>query len=245
MYGVTIPSSRPPHLWGAYSQFMHGALGSRVHHIDKAVPARAAALTSVVANAVRWVRRRGKFQIGEGVLITGLGVQALSSIIVAKLSGAFPIVVAGIDVSAEREALAREYGADFVYDMNVAANNFAAELQNYNIRAVMECTGGANMYRLATDALLPLGRLVAVGTRGGQQLELDLDAVVFNELQIFGGLGQAGDTEFAAEIVNSQQFAIEKITSHVLPLAEADAGIHLYLDSAKDVIHVALDPWLG
>ncbi len=244
VYGVTIPSSREPHLWGAYSQYLYGAPGARVHRIDEGVPARAAALTSVMANAVRWVRRRGKVQTGEGVLITGFGVQALSSIIVAKLAGAFPIVVAARAASSERQALAREYGADFIYDTSAVDDSFAVDLQGHNIRVAIECTGAKEMYRIATDALQPMGRLVAVGTLGGEFLSLDLDAVVFKELDILGGLGQAGDTEFAAAIVNSRRFAIEKMVSHVLPLAEAEAAIQLYLNSAEDVIHVGLDPWV-
>lgn len=244
-YGVTIPSTRKPHLWGAYSQYMYGAPGSRVHHIGGEVPAAAAALTTVVANGVRWVRTRAAVQVGEGVLITGLGVQALSSIIVAKLAGASPVVVACRETDASRLDLAREYGADLVFNTNELAEDQSQRdsLNRLELSVAIECTGAEALYRLAIEALRPMARIVAVGTRGGQSLGIDLDGVVFKELSIVGGLGQAGDTEYAASIVNSRAFAVEKMVSHVLPLKEADDAIQMCLSGRDDVIHVGLDPW--
>jgi threonine dehydrogenase-like Zn-dependent dehydrogenase len=246
-YGVTIPCTREPHLWGAYSQYMYGAPGSRIHRIDAGVPAEAAALTTVIGNGVRWVRTRAQLQVGEGVLVTGLGVQALSSIIVAKLSGASSIVVACRETDAARLELARDYGADVIYNSAELAENqsLQKELVDRGLDVAIECTGAQIMYEIALDALRPRGRLVSVGTRGGQALPVDLDGIVFKELDILGGLGQAGDTELAARIVNSGEFAVEKMVSHVMPLRAADEAINLCLASRDDVIHVGLDPWSG
>ncbi|MEU8251394.1 zinc-binding dehydrogenase [Nonomuraea sp. NPDC048916] len=244
-YGVTIPSTREPHLWGAYSQYMYGAPGARVHRINPDVPAAAGALTTVVANGVRWVRKRANLRMGEGVIITGLGVQALSSIIVARLAGAGPIVVVCRETNPERLALAREYGADIIYNTEElrADPSLRQELQTHRLQVGIECTGAEEPYRIAVEALQPMGRLVAVGTRGGRPLSVDLDGIVFKELDILGGLGQAGDTELAADIVNSGEFAVEKMVSHVLPLARADEAIQMCMEGREDVIHVGLDPW--
>lgn len=244
-YGVTIPSTREPHLWGAYSQYLYGAAGAQVHRIDPGVPAAAAALTSVVGNAVRWVRTRARTQVGEGILITGLGVQALSSIIVASLAGASPIVVACRETDSERLALAHDYGADMIYNTNELQRDesLRAQLRGLGLRVAIECTGADVVYQIATDALRFGGRLVAAGTRGGKPLTLDLDGVIFKELTILGGLGQAGDTELAAEIVNSRRFGVEKMVSHVLPLGSVDEAIQMCLAGREDVIHVGMDPW--
>jgi alcohol dehydrogenase len=245
VYGVTIPSSRAPHLWGGYSQYVYGAPGARVHRMDADVPAAAAALTSVIANAVRWVRRRARIQTGEGVLITGLGVQALGSIIVARLAGASPIVVACREHDPDRLDLAREYGADIIVDTELLDRDPGERerLRDHGVQVAIECTGAEGPWRIATDALAPKGRLVAVGTRGGQPLAVDLDGLVFKEIDVLGGLGQAGDTELAADIVNSRQFAIEKMVTHVLPLSAADEAIQMCRAGREDVIHVGLDPW--
>src|SRR5918992_5152154 len=94
VYGVTVPADRPPHLWGAYGEYLYGAPGAHMHAIDEAVPAAAACLTSVVGNAVRWVRTRGRARVDEPVLILGGGVQALATVIVAKETSLAPIIVA-------------------------------------------------------------------------------------------------------------------------------------------------------
>jgi threonine dehydrogenase-like Zn-dependent dehydrogenase len=244
-YGVTIPSTREPHLWGGYSQYLYGAPGARVHKIGPDVPAAAAALTSVIANGVRWIRTRGQVSVGEGVLIAGLGVQALSSIIVASLAGASPIVVACRETDPDRLALAREYGADLIFNTDElqSSETLRQKLRDLNLNIAIECTGADLLYQIAIDALRFGGRLVAAGTRGGKLLTLDLDGVVFKELTVLGGLGQAGDTELAATIVNSQRFAVEKMVTQVLPLAQADDAIQMCLAEREDVIHVGLDPW--
>ncbi|HZD70243.1 MAG TPA: zinc-binding dehydrogenase [Actinomycetes bacterium] len=246
-YGVTIPSTRPPHLWGAYAQYLYGARGARVHKMAEDVPAAAACLTTVVANGVRWVRTRGRGQVGEGMIVTGLGVQALSSVLVGKIAGLAPIVVVCRERNEDRLRLARTLGADRIVDTAQLASSPAAlqELRDLGLELAVECTGAERMFSVAIDALAPTGRLVAVGTRGGQPLGLDLDAVVFKELAVIGGLGQALDTEFAAAIVNSNRYPIADMVSHTFPLTEAQQAIELCLEGREDVIHVALDPWSG
>ena len=83
----------------------------------------------------------------------------------------------------------------------------------------------------------------SAGTRGGRALALDLDGVVFKELDIRGGLGQAGDTELAAQVVNAGTLPIDRMVSHVFPLAHAAEAIELMMASREEVVHIGLDPW--
>jgi alcohol dehydrogenase len=243
-YGVTIPSTQPPHLWGAYSQYLYGAPGARVHKVAEQIPAAAACLTTVVANGIRWVRTRGNARVGEGVLITGLGVQALSSVLVAELAGLSPIVVVCRERNERRLRLARTLGADrIVNTADLDSEATRQELRHLGLTLGIECTGAEPMFSLAVDVLAPLGRLVAVGTRGGQPLRLDLDAVVFKEIAVVGGLGQALDTELAVTIVNANHLPVADMVSHTLPLSAAQEAIQLCLGGHEEVIHVSLDPW--
>ena len=53
-YGGPVPSRIPPHLWGAYGEFMYLASNSRVHRIAEDVPAEAAAMTCAnIGNGIR------------------------------------------------------------------------------------------------------------------------------------------------------------------------------------------------
>jgi threonine dehydrogenase-like Zn-dependent dehydrogenase len=244
VYGVTIANDRPPHLWGGYSEYLYGAPGARIHAIGEDVPADAACLTSVIANGVRWVRTRGRAQVGEPILILGAGAQGLSTVVVAKEAGLAPIVVVARSRNPHKLELARRFGADVIIDAeseDVAAQVGSA-IGGTDLALAVECTGAESMIDLGVAALGPLGRLVLAGTRGGRAAPIDIDGVVFKELDILGGLGQSHDTELAAAIVNSRRYPIEDMVTHTFPLEQAEEGLRLFMDGRDGVIHVGLDP---
>jgi threonine dehydrogenase-like Zn-dependent dehydrogenase len=244
VYGVTIPSTRPPHLWGAYSEYMFGAAGARVHRIAEDVPAQAACLTSVLANGVRWVRTRGRGQVGEPVLILGAGSQALSSVIVAKEAGLSPIIVVARGRHPRKLELARQYGADVVVDAEAedCIPSIAEHLKGRDLPLAVEATGVESMIGVGIAALGPYCRLVLAGTRGGLPANVDIDAIVFKEIDVLGGLGQSHDTELAAAIVNSRRYAVEDMVTATLPLESADEGIRAFMDGTQGHIRIALSP---
>ncbi|MDA8289865.1 MAG: zinc-binding dehydrogenase [Actinomycetota bacterium] len=251
VYGVTISCDRPPHLWGAYSQYLYGAPGARVHRLSPSVSDQAGCMVTVLGNGVRWVRTRGQMRIGENVLITGLGVQALASVAVARAAGAQQVVVACREEFGPRLQLARDLGATHIVavdDIPAGTADMAAIRKIVGVTGggpelAVECTGAEPMMSLAVSALKPSGRIVAAGTRGGRPLSLDLDEVVFKEVTILGGLGQAGDTELAAALVNSGELPIERMVSHVFPLGDAAKALELMMEGRDEVVHIGLDPW--
>ncbi len=245
VYGVTVPATRPPYLWGAYSAFMYGAPGARIHRIDEEVPAGAACLTSVIANGVRWVRTRGRAQTGEPILILGAGAQALASVIVAREAGLSPIIVAARSRHAHKAELAKRFGADLTLDSAAAdvLDQITEALDGRDLPLAIEATGAEEMMGLGVAALGPRGRMVLAGTRGGLAAGLDVDAIVFKEIDVLGGLGQAHDTELAARIVNSRRYPIEEMLTVTLPLEEADRAIRMVRDGSEGAIRVGLDPW--
>ena len=244
VYGVTIPSDRPPHLWGAYGEYLYGAPGAHLHAIDEAVPAGAACLTSVLGNAVRWIHTRGGATSGEPVLVLGGGVQALATVIVAREAGLGPIIVVARGRNPAKLELARRYGADAVIDVEqpAVARHIRDALHDRALELAIECTGAQSMIDLAIDVLDVGGRLVEAGTRGGEAAAVDIDAVVFKEIDFLGGLGQAGDTERGASIVNSRRYAVEEMVTHTFPLSAVREAMTLFMEGADGVIHVALDP---
>jgi threonine dehydrogenase-like Zn-dependent dehydrogenase len=244
VYGVTIPSTRPPHLWGAYSEFLYGAPGARVHRIGESVPAEAACLTSVIANGVRWVRTRGRGRVGEPVLILGAGAQALASVIVAREAGLGPIILVARARHRHKLELATQFGADVAVDADSpdVASQVSDAIGGRDLPLAVEATGAEEMIALAIAALGPYGRLVLAGTRGGIPAPFDVDEIVFKEIEILGGLGQAHDTELAAAIVNGGRYPIERMVTRTMPLEEADKAIRTIIDGHDGVIRIALDP---
>ena len=244
VYGVTVSSDRPPHLWGAYGEYLYGPPGARVHRIRDEVPAAAACLTSVVGNAVRWIRTRGRGRVGEAVVVLGAGVQALATVLVSKDSGLAPVVVIARGTNPRKLDLARRYGADVVIDVehDDVMDVVQGALGGRDLDLAVECTGAETMLALGIRLLGPAGRLVLAGTRGGLPAAMDIDGIVFKELDLLGGLGQAHDTELAADIVNSRRYPIEEMVTHVFPLSATPQAFELFMGRRDGVIHVGLDP---
>ena len=243
-YGVNISCSEPPHLCGAYGDYMYVEKGSKVHRIDDGVPDEAACMASVLGNGVRWVRTIGKVKFGEAVVILGPGAQGLVSVIAAKEAGAYPIIIAGKTRNPNKWDLAKEYGADYVID--ITKEDAVEAVKKYTggkmADVVIECSGSGQMMELGIELARIAGRMVLAGTCGYAQNGLTTDLIVFKELQLLGGLGQSWDTEMAVKIINSRKYPVEKLVTQVFPMEEADEAMKFYMSGQGNSIRVALKP---
>ncbi len=244
VYGVNVSCSQPPHLWGAYGEYMYGAPGSRVHKINPDVPAESACLSSVLGNGVRWVRKLADVRFGESVVIIGPGAQGLASVVAAREAGAHPIIVVGKTRNPAKWDLALEYGADHVVDVSKTdARELVRDLTRGEMAdTVIETTGSGSMMELGLELARPAGRVVMVGTCGFAQNPLTTDLIVFKELRVLGGLGQSWDTEAAVEIINSRKYAVEKMVTQVYALDKADEAMRFYMGNGGASIRVAIKP---
>jgi threonine dehydrogenase-like Zn-dependent dehydrogenase len=244
VYGFSVSCSTPPHLWGAYGEFMYVAPGSMVHRISCSPPAEAACLSSVIGNGIRWVRTKGKARLGDKVVILGPGAQGLASVIAAKESGARPIMVTGMSKDAHKLKLAQEFGADFT--LEVEREDVAARVKEITegkgADLVIECTGTPESLRSAFGLLRPEGRLVIAGTFKQREVPIKPDWIVFRELEVVGGLGQALDVEDAVGIIEAGKYAIEKIITHQFPVDQAAEAMKFFMEAPADSIRVALIP---
>lgn len=241
-YGVTLTSDQPPYLLGGYSEYMVLIPGSRLHKIDGAVPAGAASLASVVANGLRWVQTRGRIQIGETVVIMGCGAQALASVLAAREGGAGLIIVMGLARDIPRFAMARQFGAQEIVNVDEEPPVEAVHRLTAGLLAdlAIECSGAPAAITAAIDILRPGGRLVQIGTNA-TTVPITTNLIVRKELQIIGGLGQTFEVGTAVKLLNSCRYPIEALTMQVFPLAEAEQAIRYALEHPQ-CIRVGLKP---
>jgi len=242
-YGVNISCDTPPHLWGAYGEYMFIAPGSKVHKISKEIPAEAACLSSVIGNGVRWVITKGGLSIGETIVIMGPGAQGIASTIVAKEAGAGCIILLGTNTDSKRLKLGENFGA---ITINVEKENPVEVVRNITngdmADVVVECSGSSLALKLGLDLLKPLGRYVLAGRNDNKENCLDTNKIVVNELKVYGGYGQSWDVERAVSIINSNRYPIENMVTHVFPLEEAETAIKFFINNPQETIRVALDP---
>src|SRR5690606_15333061 len=105
-----------------------------------------------LATCIRAVRRQGRLEPGDAVLVIGLGAMGLLMLSAARAYGAGPVL--GSDFVADRRELALRRGADEVYDPGVEDVTSAVRAATHGRGAdvVIVCPGDAGAIRAGLAA---------------------------------------------------------------------------------------------
>lgn len=242
-YGCTISAAEPPHLWGAYGEYMYVAPGSMVHKVADGIPDEDATFSSTIGNGFRFIVNKAQLNPNDSVLIIGPGALGLCTVIAARESGVGPIIVTGVGTKDEKRlALAEEYGADYTIRVDEEdAETCIREITGGDmVHAAIECSGAQPSYDLAFRAMRPLATLVVVGVIGKAGVLIDTDNVMRNEFQIKGSLGQPLDVHTAMKTINKGKYRIDKMVTHKFPISKADEAIRYFMAGHPDCIRVAI-----
>ena len=250
-YGSMVSCAQPPHLYGAYADYLYIHPRAMVHKIGDGISPEAAVLIcAVLGNGVRWLRQIGGVSIGQAVAIVGPGQQGLAGVAVAKEAGANPIMVVGLERDAERLEMARRFGADLVIN---------ADRQD-PVEAVSQATGG-EMAGLVMDVTgHPSGALLALDLAGlgatiilpgiygaGVEAPLVLDKVVFKEISLKGVFSHDFPAvEPAIRMAASGKYPLADMVTHRFPLEKALHALKLVAGEVpgETPMKVVLDPAL-
>lgn len=124
------------------------------------------------------VHHSARVRAGETVAVFGVGGVGLATLQAARIAGASTIVA--VDVSPEKEALARAAGAtEYVVASDSTAKDIRKLTGGHGADVAVECVGRAATIRTAWDATRRGGRTTVVGIGGKDQ------QVTFNALEIF------------------------------------------------------------
>ena len=107
--------------------------------------------------------RRLMIQMGESVMVAGLGILGQIAVQAAKYSGAVPVF--GCDFSPERRSLALKIGADAVFDPRDPdfVEKLCAANGGKKVDAVVEVTGKASALKQALGYTAKMGRISLLG----------------------------------------------------------------------------------
>ena len=184
----------------------------------------------------------------QPAVIIGPGQQGLAGVIVAKESGAEPIIVVGLEADAERLELARRMGAD----VTVMAD------REDPVEAVKRATGGlmgAVFWRCA--AILRraqrhkpgrswrhggFARALRRGHRGASQAGPGHFQGADHKGRVFP---QFLAVEPAIKIARSGKYPLEEMISHRFPLEKAEDAVRLVAGEKpkENPIKVVIAPW--
>lgn len=225
-----VPLSREHGLWGAYADYMILDPHTIVHKISKDLAPEIAVMFNPLGAGFRWAVEIPKTGPGDTVLILGPGQRGLASVIACRAAGADKIIVTGLTSDAHKLALALEFGADAVIDIE----------QEDARKRVLELTDGrgadvvvevsANAPEPVAEALHYVtlgGRIVLAGVKGRKAVPNFIsDLVVGKELTIYGVLGVTTKAyDSAIRLLESGRVPVEKMHTHDFSLENAELAI--------------------
>lgn len=248
-YGSMVSCAEPPHLYGAYADYLYIHPRAMVHKIGDNMSPEVGVLTgAVLGNAVRWLSRIGGVKVGQNVAIVGPGQQGLCAAGVAKESGAGPIMVVGMARDADRLRMAKRFGADLAInaDSDDPVEALAQATGGKMAEVVIDVSGHPSGAGLAIS-LAGLGATVVLpGLYGaGVEVPLILDKVVVNELRLLGAYSQNFESvEAAIAIAQRGALPLEEMISHRFGLEKAEEAVRLVGGEVKGEmpLKVVLDP---
>lgn len=246
-YGST-PISKPPSLWGGYSQYLYLHPNSIFHRVPEGMPPHIAAMALPIGNGFQWVYLDGGAGPGKSVLIQGPGQQGLGCVIAAKASGADTIVVTGLRRDETRLAVARALGADhtIVADEENVTRAVARITGGRMADIVIEGSGAGPNIINSSLTLLGLGGALLVASRvGGPVPNFDVDRILALRLSLRALRGHSYHAvELALRAMASGAFALDRMSSHIVGLRDVDAALRMVGgESEERSVHVTVEPW--
>jgi threonine dehydrogenase-like Zn-dependent dehydrogenase len=231
MFGYAyVPLTHPPGLWGAYADYMYLDPCTIVHRMRKDIPASTAVMFNPLGAGFRWAVEIPKTAPGDTVLILGPGQRGLASVIAARVAGADTVIVTGLPRDGQKLALAREFGADHVIDIE-------AEDTRARVREITGGKGADVVVEVSANAAEPVaealhyvatgGRIVLAGVKGFKPVpEFVSDLVVVKEATIMGAFGVTMHSYDAAiRLIESGTVPLDKMHTHDFALTDAEQAI--------------------
>jgi threonine dehydrogenase-like Zn-dependent dehydrogenase len=249
VYGITVPITTPPSLWGGYATHVYLHPDVVLHRVPEGVTPEEAALFVPIANGIRWAATVPGTRQGDTVVVCGPGQQGLGCVVGALGAGAARVVVTGVVADARRLAVARALGATDTIVVDQADP----------VDAVMQLTGGRGADVVvdasagATDPVVQAidmarsgGTVILGGLKGGAQVGgFVSDRVVLKQLRVQGVGGHDHEAVGSAlRVIASGEYPLHLMRTHVLPLSEAERAIRMVGRGIPDEepIHVTLVP---
>jgi threonine 3-dehydrogenase len=193
------------------------------------IPDTIAAILDPIGNAMHTVMATNVS--GRSVLITGVGIIGLMAVAIARAAGAGTIIVS--DIEPRRMALAKELGADIVYEATdeewPAKARHATHSQGPQV--LMEMSGNPQAIRDGFRALRNGGTVALLGTPS-KPVEMDLsDDIIFKGATVLGINGRLMyETWFQVEsFLLSGRIDLRPVITHQVEFADYDRAFKMML----------------
>lgn len=225
---------------GAWAEYMKFPAGAINHKVPSQVKPERAALVEPLACAIHAVER-GEIQLGDVVVIAGMGPIGLCMLQVARLKS--PAVLIALDLQEHRFQLARELGADIV--LNPAREDVIQRVldltDGYGCDVYIEGTGAGTGVLQGLQMIRKLGTFVEFSVHAGP-VAADWSIIGDQkELNVHGAHLGPYCYPRAIQYIAEGTVAADRIVTHTLPLERFREGIDL-AHSQTESVKVVLIP---
>lgn len=237
-YGVNIPSSVEPGLWGGYAEFLYVPGNAIIHRLPDTVPWEVGVLVEPLAVAFRAVQRAG-IRPGESVVVVGPGPVGVLTAAAARSVGAARVTVVG--TRPERLERALRFGADAVIN---SRQEDVEGIIDARADVVVETAGVPAAQEQAVRLARRGGRVVLAGACGGHAtltLRTDLDLLT-REIDLLPSFLSAGGYEPAIALLERGEFPFAELVTHRFGLCEVERAYDLIRSRGGDVFKAVIDP---
>jgi threonine dehydrogenase-like Zn-dependent dehydrogenase len=224
---------------GSWAQYMRYPSRAINYKVPRTIPPEQAALIEPLACAIHAVER-GNIQLGDIVVIAGLGPIGLCMLSVAKRKGAGVII--GLDMKPYRLELARQFGADLTFD--VSKGDAIGEIMKlsggYGCDMYIEATGAGPAISQGLQMIRRLGTFVEISVQAGP-VAVDWSIVGdVKELNINGSHLGPYCYPIAIQYLAQGYVNGAKLVTHQLPLHDYLKGIAITHQGEKSIKVVLL-----
>lgn len=231
-YGSMISCKDPPHLWGAYSEYLYLPPRAMVHRVRQdLLPEVGVLICAVLGNGIRWLQTLGGLCPGDTVVIQGPGQQGLAGVIAAKETGAEKVIVTGITKDRVRFELAKTFGADETIDVerDDPVQKVREITKGRMADLVMDVTGNPKGAITAIDLVKKKGTVILPGLYGmDREIPLVLDKIVYKEVRVQGAFSHDFRSVLPAiRLAESGRYPLEKMVTHRFALEEAEKAVRV------------------
>jgi propanol-preferring alcohol dehydrogenase len=161
----------------------------------------------------------------DRLIVTGLGPVGLLTVLLAK---AMAVEVMGVDLSAERRAVAAELGADIVLDPTTAPlDEQVKSIWPRGATAWAEASGAAAIHA-TIPAVAALNARVAIIGGGAREATLILPSIMTKQIQLVGSnLWPFSAWSEITDFIIRKKVPIRRVVTHQLSIEDAPKGFEL------------------
>lgn len=225
----------------------HGAFAEKVavpqhilYRIPEGVSFIEAAMVEPVAVAAHAINN-SRMDPGSSALVAGTGMVGIFIVRLLKIFGADPVIA--FDIDNNKLDMARDFGADFVF--NTKDNNTALEIlkltKNRGADIAFEAVGISETVQLCLNNVRKGGTAVLVGNLS-PKIEFPLQNIVTREITVQGSCAINGEYELVLDLLAAKKLEVDKLISTVAPLSEGAEWFNRLYNKEPGLNKIILTP---